>query len=126
MDQQYLQIIGDFEARADVVEPSEASELANLLQRLRRGSEWLITSNSHLFSMLRAGVDTAEERRFCEGLALWDELEHELRSTFPDHTGCILGAGPRCPAAAPVRCAACVGSATEGSNAASERQSTVA
>ena len=126
MDQQYLQIIGEFEARAAIVEPSETSELAVLLQRLRRGTEWLTTSNSHLFSMPRAGVGTGEERRFCEGLALWDELEHELRSAFPDHNGCILGAGQRCPAAAPVRCAACVGSTAEGSNAASELRSTVA
>ena len=119
MDQQYLQIIGDFEAKAAVVEPSEASELADLLQRLRRGSEWLTTSNSHLFSMPHAGVDTAEERRFCEGLALWDELEHELRSTYPDYSVCILGPGLRCPAAAPVRCQACA-STTEPQEASRE------
>ena len=120
MDQQYLQIIGDFEARAAVVEPAEASELADLLQRLRHGAEWLTAVNSQLFSTPDAGVGTEQEGRFCEGLALWDELERDLRITFPGYIDCILGPGQRCPAAAPVRCAACDGSAAEGPSAASE------
>ena len=78
-----------------------------LLERLRRGTEWLTTVNAELLALLDAGVGSEQERQFCEGLALWDHLETLLRFVYPDYSACILGSEQRCPAAAPVRCAAC-------------------
>ena len=78
-----------------------------LLERLRRGTEWLTTVNAELLALPDAGVGSGQEREFCHGLELWDHLEKLLRLVYPDYTDCILGPGHRCPAAAPVRCAAC-------------------
>ena len=78
-----------------------------LLERLRRGTEWLTTVNGELLALPDAGVGSEQEGRFCEGLELWDHLEKLLRFVYPDYTSCILGPGQRCPAAAPVRCQAC-------------------
>ena len=78
-----------------------------LLERLRRGTEWLTIVNAELLALPDAGVGSEQERQFCEGLALWDHLEKLLRFVYPNYITCILGPGQRCPAAAPVRCAAC-------------------
>ena len=107
MNQQYLQIISDFEARQAVVEPAETSVLDILLRRLQQGSEWLTEVNASLFTMPDVGVGSEQEHQFCEGLAQWDRLEKELRQTYPNYTACILGSGQRCPAAATARCSAC-------------------
>ena len=107
MNQQYLQTIRDYQARAAVAQPAEESELADLLQRLRNGTMWLTDVNASLLAMPAAGVGTEQEQKFCRSLELWDELEHKLRNAYPDYGPCILGPGQRCPAAAPVRCAAC-------------------
>lgn len=85
-----------------------------LLERLRRGTTWLTTVNAELLALPDAGVGTEQERQFCEGLELWDRLEKLLRFVYPDYIDdCILGHGQRCPAAAPVRCAACATSYVE-------------
>ena len=84
-----------------------------LLERLRRGTEWLTTVNAELLALPDVGVGSEQERQFCEGLELWDHLEKLLRFVYPDYTDCILGLGQRCPAAAPVRCAACAKSSVE-------------
>ena len=78
-----------------------------LLERLRRGSEWLTDVNASLLSMPGAGVGSEQESLFCDGLARWDHLEKLLRFTYPDYTACILGPGQRCPAAATARCSVC-------------------
>ena len=78
-----------------------------LLERLRRGTEWLTTVSAELLALPDAGVGSEQERQFCEGLELWDRLEKLLRFVYPDYIDCILGAGQRCPAAAPIRCATC-------------------
>ena len=78
-----------------------------LLERLRRGTEWLNVVNAELLALPDAGVGSEQERQFCEGLELWDHLEKLLRFVYPDYPDCILGPGQRCPAAAPVRCQAC-------------------
>ena len=78
-----------------------------LLERLRSGSEWLTTVNAELLALPDAGVGSEQERQFCDGLDLWDRLEKLLRFVYPGYTDCILDAPQHCPAAAPVRCAAC-------------------
>ena len=97
-----------------------------LLERLRRGTEWLVIVNAELLALPDAGVSSEQERQFCEGLELWDRLEKLLRFVYPDYTDCILGPGQRCPAAAPVRCAACVAATAEEPIAAGETKSTTA
>lgn len=90
-----------------------------LLERLRRGTEWLTIVNSELLALPDAGVGSEQEGRFCEGLELWDHLEKLLRFVYPNFITCILGPGQRCPAAAPVRCQACA-STTEPQEASRE------
>ena len=82
-----------------------------LLERLRRGTEWLVIVNVDLLALPDAGVGSEQERQFSEGLELWDHLEKLLRFVYRDYDACILGAGQRCPAAAPVRCTACAAAA---------------
>ena len=94
-----------------------------LLERLHRGTAWLATVNAELLALPDAGVGSEQERQFCEGLALWDRLETLLRFVYRDFTDCILGHGQRCPAAAPVRCAACT--SAEGANAVAATESKI-
>ena len=78
---------------------------ALLLQRLRKGVEWLTEIHNRL---LESGERyTALEDRFLEGIDRFDALDYQLRFVYPEYEVCIFGPDHRCPDDSPVSCRAC-------------------
>lgn len=92
-------------------------ERQGILKRLRLGQVWLIEMNNQLDGMPNIGIGTSEEKQFTSGIALWDDLEMELRSKH-GHVGCVMSdAGffiapvsweKRCDEGAIVTCLGCM------------------
>lgn len=93
-----------------------SSERVNhLLSRLVAGTCW-VTTQHRLWVNDKPGA--ASNNRFSESLALWDNLERELRSL--GFVGCIFGPTQRCPKDAPVACDECKTQPTQPSETTSD------
>lgn len=74
-----------------------------LLDKLRKGQEWLTKQHEYWLSDHEDAVDNAT---FGEQQAAWDEHERILRKG--GYKGCIWQPLNRCPTASPVKCVGCM------------------
>jgi len=81
-------------------------EVQAILDRLQRGSLWLVETHAKLLSLPDGGVGTDMERLYLRGLDRWDSYDKALRTLF-GFQGCVCGQGQRCPDDAPVLCRGC-------------------
>ncbi|MFH1140196.1 MAG: hypothetical protein V1724_00675 [Chloroflexota bacterium] len=81
-----------------------------LLDRLRKGIQWLTTTHKEL--MATEVLHTRQEALFLKALDEWDRLEAQLRTVFPQYQMCVLGPERRCPEEAPVTCRWCADAKT--------------
>ena len=88
--------------RENGIMPEAEVPLDGLLERLRRGSEWLAMRNEQLCE-----ADVTYDRQFDDLLHMWDELESALRVVH-NFQHCIFGEGLRCPDDNVITCAACI------------------
>jgi hypothetical protein len=76
------------------------------IRRLRKGQPWLVAMQTQLLLMPDVGVGSTEERKFCEMLDIWDELDRKVRRPGrTPWTGCVIEGG--CDPESPVVCRAC-------------------
>ena len=76
-----------------------------LRDRMRNGTTKLIKMQSLMNNEEVTDRYLRMTEKFSEWLALWSDLEHDLRSAL-DYHGCIYARGG-CPKDSPVRCGAC-------------------
>ena len=83
--------------------------VAQLLERLQRGSRWLEKEDQGYWA---GDDDRAEDELFSKMWALWSDLELALRNAH-QYEGCIFGEGQQCPDDGVVECEACADHAEE-------------
>ena len=82
----------------------DGQSLDGLLQRLRKGHEWLAKEPG---LWLEASPEAAADRSYVKALAAWGELEEDARQEHC-YQGCIWGEGEQCPSSGPIFCQACL------------------
>lgn len=92
--------------------PELPAGAVRLLERLRKGIEWLMVT----WQRLSEAQDIEERMRehYLRALDTWDGLEAMLRFTYPEYRGCVLGRGQHCPPQSPISCRACAGNPAAG------------
>ena len=79
---------------------------SRLLQRLRKGHQWL--SETQLRLLDERDVYEGMEERFLYGIDLWDNMDSLLRQLY-GYKGCVMGSVGRCPDDSPISCRGCAG-----------------
>jgi hypothetical protein len=86
-----------------VVEVATATNIKDLLARLKAGQKWLAVEHR---LWITDDPQAASDAKFSAALAGWDSLERVFRCS--GYAGCIWGPGGSCPEDSPVLCDGCV------------------